>query len=72
MGPDKRDPIVWYQVTRHPQVFCRLTVDQWTPGFGMSQIFLKNYIKKFEKILKNNEMNSENYVKMGKFFEKIM
>ena len=33
MGPDKGDPIVWYQDTRHPQVFRRLTVDKQTPGF---------------------------------------
>ena len=33
MGLGKGDKIVWYRVTRHPQVFCRLTVCQWTPKF---------------------------------------
>ena len=33
MGLSKGDTIVWYQVTRHPQVFRGLTVGQRTPGF---------------------------------------
>ena len=33
MGPDKGDTIVWYRVTRHPHVFCGLTVGQRTPEF---------------------------------------
>ena len=33
MGLDKGDTIVWYWVTRHPQVFRGLTVCQRTIGF---------------------------------------
>ena len=32
MDPNIWDTIVWYRVTRHPQVFRALTVGQQTPG----------------------------------------
>ena len=33
MGPSKGDTIVWYRVTRHPQIFRGLTVSQRTLEF---------------------------------------
>ena len=36
------DFLKWRRVTRHPLVFRRLTSSQWTPGFGASQLGIRD------------------------------
>ena len=41
MGPSTGDTIVWYRVTRYPQVFRGLTVGQRTLEFwGVTMVFI--------------------------------
>ena len=55
MGLGKGDIIVWYRVTRHPQVFSRLTVSQWTPEFWeVTQKAKSECLKSKMKIIKAN------------------
>ena len=50
MGPGKGDTTVWYQVTRHLQVFCGLTVGQRTPRVWGITGLVESFIKRIQLI----------------------